>query len=223
MKFVEAYLPRESSSSVGVFQEAMKGPFPESVQKCVSTHYKGIKQVDAAPFFKSMLLTKTEKELEHMRIAGKLVELLFTELIEKVESTVDDDSGETNSKLASLTEGILEKDGKVDAFARKNKADPSLLELALPILVQSGGTYDFKLSAKSSDAKLKADTIMLSVTAKYADLCASASRTLLIGPSEAQKAAYNFLTDGVMRDFCSCIRAGKSISSVIKDVKERAT
>ena len=62
-------------------------------------------------------------------------------------------------------------------------------------IIQSGGAYNFKPTAESSDEKLKSDTIIISYGGEYSQYKSNIVRTLLINPDETQKANYNTLRE----------------------------
>ncbi len=55
---------------------------------------------------------------------------------------------------------------------------------------QSGGHYDLRVGAVSDDQPLHAGCVVIALGARYAQLCANVARTLLVGPTAAQKSAY---------------------------------
>lgn len=68
----------------------------------------------------------------------------------------------------------------------------SFLEYPIPVLIQSGSNFALnKFQVESSDEKLVSQAIYINVCAKFSDMCAMASRTLLVNPKDEQKKAYN--------------------------------
>lgn len=71
-----------------------------------------------------------------------------------------------------------------------NKAN---LDIAYAPIVQSGGSYDLKVSAASSDDKIKYDVILCSQGVRYSMYCANIARTFLVDPVPKQEAEYKAL------------------------------
>jgi nucleosome binding factor SPN SPT16 subunit len=53
-------------------------------------------------------------------------------------------------------------------------------------LFQSGGKYDFRMSAVSNDDALHGGVIVCSVGARYSFYCSNISRTIFINPTKKQ-------------------------------------
>jgi nucleosome binding factor SPN SPT16 subunit len=61
----------------------------------------------------------------------------------------------------------------------------------LPVLIQSGETFNInKFNVDSDQNKLNYETVYINVCARYKDMNAMASRTLLVNPKDEQKTAY---------------------------------
>jgi nucleosome binding factor SPN SPT16 subunit len=66
-----------------------------------------------------------------------------------------------------------------------------LLEFPLPVLIQSGETFNLnKFNTECDNNKVGSDVIYINICGKYTDMHAMASRTLLFNPTNAQKEAY---------------------------------
>jgi nucleosome binding factor SPN SPT16 subunit len=60
-------------------------------------------------------------------------------------------------------------------------------------IVQSGGKYDFKVSAQSNSDNVKYDVITVSLGARYQYYCSNIARTLLVDPPKQVSAMYELL------------------------------
>ena len=108
------------------------------------------------------------------------------ELIERVETVIDEQRSDKHEQICRKIEGILDSDVKMEQFVKKKlqgkEIDQTFLEFGYPINVQSGGNYNLKMGNPPTQMPLTSDTVLLSVCGKYKDLCCNCSRTLLIGP-----------------------------------------
>ena len=71
------------------------------------------------------------------------------------------------------------------------------------------------MGSPPTNSVLQSDTILLSICGKYRDLNCNCSRTLLIGPQQEQKDAYNYLLD-VFDVLQRTVKPGIKISDVYK-------
>ena len=71
-----------------------------------------------------------------MRIAGKFTEFMFKELIERVETVIDEQRNERHDQISRKIEAVLDSDVKMEAFMKKKLAgkevDRNLLEFGFP-------------------------------------------------------------------------------------------
>jgi nucleosome binding factor SPN SPT16 subunit len=51
-------------------------------------------------------------------------------------------------------------------------------------IIQSGGTYDLKVSAESNQDDLKAGVVLASMGIKHKEYCSNIARTFMIGPEK---------------------------------------
>jgi nucleosome binding factor SPN SPT16 subunit len=54
------------------------------------------------------------------------------------------------------------------------------VDIAYPPIIQSGGAYDLRVSAQSSDKPLSYDVIVCQLGARYQQYCANVARTYLV-------------------------------------------
>ena len=60
-------------------------------------------------------------------------------------------------------------------------------------IIQSGGNFNLKFSAVSSDEKLNFGVITCSLGVRYKFYCSNIVRTLMVEPTEEQQQLYNYL------------------------------
>jgi nucleosome binding factor SPN SPT16 subunit len=73
------------------------------------------------------------------------------------------------------------------------KAQPETIDSCYFPIIQSGGVYDIKPSAKSDNNQLKFDIIMCSLGARYKSYCSNIVRTFLIDPNKYISKVYTLL------------------------------
>ncbi|XP_046686046.1 FACT complex subunit SPT16-like [Homalodisca vitripennis] len=74
--------------------------------------------------------------------------------------------------------------------------DTSNLDMCYPAIIQSGGNYNLKFSVVSDKNNLHFGAIVCSLgAARYKSYCSNIVRTLLVDPTDAIQANYNFLVD----------------------------
>lgn len=73
------------------------------------------------------------------------------------------------------------------------KLNQANLDIAYAPIVQSGGVYDLKVSAASSEERLQYDVILCSLGARYSMYCANIARTFLVDPLPKQEEEYKAL------------------------------
>lgn len=104
--------------------------------------------------------------------------------------------------------------------------DPSKIKVDLPEgdaascyspIVQSGGTYDLRVSAASTEAKLSDDIIIVSLGARYKNYCSNISRSFLVDPpKKVQKVSNSDQTLAVLSDGMESIRYTRYYSNYRK-------
>ena len=124
---------------------------------------------------------------------------MFKDLIEKVETVIDEQRSDKHDQISARIEKILDSEVKLEQFTSKKMAgkqiDVNFLDFGYPTNVQSGGKYNLKMGSQPNSDPLASDTILLSICGKYKDLCCNCSRTLMIDPKPEQKEAYQFLLE----------------------------
>lgn len=92
-----------------------------------------------------------------------------------------------------------------------------LVEICYSPVIQSGGTYDIRVSASSNDDILSSDVIICSIGSRYKNYCANISRTFLVDATPKIEQTYNLLI-GL---YNACLEA-MVIGNEFKDVYEAA-
>jgi nucleosome binding factor SPN SPT16 subunit len=105
---------------------------------------------------------------------------------------------------------------KSEEFAKKFNVEPSFYDFAYSPIIQSGGVYDLKPNAESTNAKLTHDCILLSIGSKYFEFNTNLVRTVLINATKEEQTAYMAIYKG----FKTLIKELKP-KAVLKDVYDK--
>lgn len=155
--------------------------------------------VDITPGISIVMASKDESELDLMKKSSVLSnKVLKHGFIPKIESVIDEGAKTTHEKLAQEVDEIIEDPSKINLKVQKE----TVQSCYFPI-VQSGGEYDFKVSAQSSGSTVKYDVITVALGARYQSYCSNIARTLLVDPPKQVSAMYELLL-GVQE---ACLKA----------------
>jgi nucleosome binding factor SPN SPT16 subunit len=187
---------------------AVVGPWERKLSEAADAGT--IDRVDASAGIGFCMSVKDESELDLMRKSSVLANKVMKHgCVKKMEDVIDSDDGKTtNESLASYVEEVL--------------ADPSKISLKVPRddagscyhpIVQSGGKYELKLSAQSTDDPLSPDVILVQFGARYKSYCSNIARTFLVDPPRKMSDMYEALVE--VHDAClAAMRPGKQLREV---------
>lgn len=163
---------------------------------------------------------KTNEELENLEKGSKFLDYSFKKLIDTIEEIIDENDSVKMIDISNKIKESLESNNDND-FKQFQKSNPTIdianLYYNLPIQIQSGGNFSYDLSVESKDTDLADDTIWLSMCCEYAEMCASAARTLKINPTAEEKEDYMLLRKAFSALFGS-IKVGRKISESYNEV-----
>eukprot|EP00611_Tribonema_gayanum_P008531 TRINITY_DN180_c0_g1_i2.p1 TRINITY_DN180_c0_g1~~TRINITY_DN180_c0_g1_i2.p1 ORF type:complete len:962 (+),score=485.12 TRINITY_DN180_c0_g1_i2:207-3092(+) len=173
----------------------------------------GVQAVDIAAALGTVLAVKDAEEIELMRkaasLSSKVMRLAF---VDKMEDVIESESTVTHAALSAQVEDVILNPSKI-----KLKVESADVETAYAPIVQSGGAYDLRISAQSSDAPMSADLILASVGARYRSYCATLTRSFFVNAPPRVEEAYAALLQAHTR--CGdALRGGVPL----KDVYETA-
>ena len=110
-----------------------------------------------------LLASKDADEVRNVKKAAYLASnALQLQGIKDIEDTIDQDKKVKHSKIAANIDEAITNPAKINL-----KLKQELVDVAYAPLIQSGGKYDFKLSATSNDDKLDYGVICCQVGARY--------------------------------------------------------
>jgi nucleosome binding factor SPN SPT16 subunit len=143
------------------------------------------KTVDVTAGISVILAAKDATEQKNMRRAAKITSEVFENiLIDRVEDIIDKGKPIKQSELASEIEKKI-----LSGTIVKNEP----IDRCYTPIIQSGGEYDLRPNAFSTDNALTFDTIICSLGIRYRNYCSNIARTLIINQTPEQEANYDFL------------------------------
>ncbi|XP_047128886.1 FACT complex subunit SPT16 isoform X1 [Hydra vulgaris] len=187
-KLIDAVKKSKSGKTVGVFpKDKFTGEFAESWKKALDA--ASFAKVDLSSQFAYLMAPKDESEVNLIKKASYVTSTLFDKFFkQQVVKIVDEEKVVKHSKLADLIEQAL--DGKKFLGAGM---DGDQVEMCYSPIIQSGGNFNLKFSAVSSDEKLNFGVITCSLGVRYKFYCSNIVRTLMVEPTEEQQQLYNYL------------------------------
>jgi len=156
------------------------------------------------------LAVKDENEVEMCKRAAILTnKVMKHSFINEMEEVLDKGSKVSHEKLAdAIDKTILDAPNKLQL-----KIAAEAIDSCFTPIVQSGGKYDIKVSAVSSDGHLSGDVILCSLGARYKGYCASMSRTFMVDvPSKVEK------TYGILLSMFNACLEKMVVGNDLKDV-----
>ena len=183
----------DSKKRVGVFLKEWSGgintgPILSSWQKILDAA-ANIELVDVSPGIGLTLAVKDEVELDLMRKSSVLSnKVLKHGFIPRIEEVMDSEQSVTHEQLSTEIEGMIEDPSKIKLKVPKDHVQSCYF----PIL-QSGGEYDLRISAQSTDKTMKEDIITVSLGARYQLYCSNVARTFLVDPPRPVSETYETL------------------------------
>ena len=185
------------------------GPFEERLDKSVED--KSIELVDVTPALALVMAPKDDAEWDLMKKSSGLSNKVMKHgFMKRLEEIIEDETTITHESLAAEIEAILEDPNKI----KLNVPQDDVQSCYFPI-IQSGGTYDIRVSAQSTSEKLKPDIITVSLGARYKLYCSNIARTFLVDPPKKVSSTYETLLE--VQEACMAqMRPGNPLKSVFK-------
>ncbi|CAG9332559.1 unnamed protein product [Blepharisma stoltei] len=148
--------------------------------------------------------------MEKAEKASKLVEKLFSQLIDQVEGIIDEEKKESHQNIAKSLESAF------PAIEKKLNFPAGSVALQ-QILVQSGENFNHRSS--NNQDNLSDDIVFLGARVKHEEITIECVRTLIINPTDAIKKAYSILLD-LLQVSTSALQSGAPLSQVYIKTKE---
>ncbi|KAG9232590.1 FACT complex subunit-domain-containing protein [Amylocarpus encephaloides] len=193
---------KSAGKKLGVItKDISRGPFIEEWKKSYGSISKDVEEVEIGPALsQAALAVKEESELRAMRSASKAcVALMNPYFVEEMSNVLDEEKKVKHSTLANKIDSKLDdtKWWKSVELPGKGKMpsdlDPTQLDWTHGPIVQSGGKFDLKMTARVDDEILHAGVILASLGMRYKQYCSLIARTYLVDPNKSQESAYKLL------------------------------
>ena len=146
----------------------------------------GVATVDVSSGVANAMCVKDDDEQRVMKKAATLTSKAMSWLVERVEEIVNDNQKISHAKLSEQCEDKILEPIKLGI----QDLDGDDVDICYPPIIQSGGQYELKMSAESSEKKLHYGVVHLSVGARHMQYCANVGRTMMIDPSRQMEAVY---------------------------------
>ena len=180
---------------IGIFAKEYEGntktknPIVTGWQELIEGASETVETVDVTSAMGFVMMVKDDNELDCMKkssvLSNKVLKHFF---IPKLENIIDEEIDVTHESLAESVEGTISEPSQI-----KLKVPSDIVRSAYYPIIQSGGEYDIRLSATSSEEKLKYDIITVSFGASYQNYCSNVARTFLIDPPKEVSDTYETL------------------------------
>ncbi|KAK6455276.1 global regulator of transcription [Scheffersomyces xylosifermentans] len=208
-----------------VLKDQYKGKFIEEWKEVLATA-KELTPVDVSVLLSKSLELKDSDEYNNTTIAAKTSVVMMDTFANEMMTVVDEEKKITNSAFTDDIEDKIENNKWYTSSALGKKIlrpirefDPELVEWCYSPIIQSGGQYDLKPSAVSTDSQLVGDGVILaSIGLRYKSYCSNVGRTFFIDPTPEIEANYDFLLKLQDHITSNLLKDGK----VAKDVYEGA-
>ncbi|KAL8506987.1 hypothetical protein ACS0TY_017753 [Phlomoides rotata] len=152
----------------------------------------GLKLIDISNGLSQLFAVKDKNEILCIKKAAYLTASAMKNfVVPKVEKVIDEERKVTHATLMEETERAIQDPLKIGA---KLKADN--VDICYPPIFQSGGKFDLRPSAVSSDDDLyydSASVIICAIGSRYNSYCSNVARTYLIDSDTVQSRAYEVL------------------------------
>ena len=147
----------------------------------------------------------------------------FVEVMSKV---LDEEKKATHKQLAGKIDEKIDDAKFFQNLKSKLPADfdASQLDWVYGPVIQSGGTYDLKLSALPDDNNLHAGTIIAGLGLRYKSYCSILARTYLVDPNKSQESNYKLLLathDAVIKEAQEGVTAKDLYNKAISIIKAK--
>jgi FACT complex subunit SPT16 len=149
-----------------------------------------------------LLAVKDDSEQKMMRTAASITQAVMKNFfVTKLEEVIDHEKKVTHQEIAEYIDNLLSDPRKI---SRKLSAET--VDACYAPIVQSGGDYDLRPSARSKNTTIHFGTIVCSVGSRYKSYCSNVARTLFVNPTDDQKNVY-----AGREDMCVCVCCVRSV------------
>jgi nucleosome binding factor SPN SPT16 subunit len=167
--------------------------------------------VDVAAGLSFTMSVKDETELDLIKKSSVLANKVMKHgYVKKMEEVIDSEQSITHEALASYIEDILEDPSKISLKVPKEDVQSCYFPI-----IQSGGVYDLRVSAQSTNDNLSNDVMIASIGARYKQYCSNITRTFFVDPPKKVSETYDVLLE--MQEAClAFMKPGNQLKDVYK-------
>ncbi|KAG0149685.1 hypothetical protein CROQUDRAFT_88765, partial [Cronartium quercuum f. sp. fusiforme G11] len=132
-----------------------------------------------------MLAVKEEEELANTQVACKMTHKLMGTLCQHMTTLIEAEKKITHERLTDFIESKLEDSSVWKGVKFSPDFDSTYSDWCYTPIIQSGGVYDLRTSAQSSDERLQDTGIILAnLGIRYKSYCSNVCRTVMIDPHQ---------------------------------------
>ncbi|KAM9925794.1 hypothetical protein OXX59_003643 [Metschnikowia pulcherrima] len=183
---------------------------------------------DAALFVSESMALKDADEYRATSMASKASVVMMDTFANEMMELVDNETKTTNVDISDKLDKKIDSNRwyTKSALGKKNlqsnkEFDPELVDWCYSPIVQSGGEYDLRPSALSTEKRFVGDgTIISSLGLRYKNYCSNIARTFMIDPSPGMEANYDILLELQDHIATTLLRDGKSAKEVYEGAIE---
>ncbi|KAK6200964.1 global regulator of transcription [Scheffersomyces amazonensis] len=196
VKLIEQIKQVDSQYGI-VIKDQYKGKFIDEWTDQLKLVKDELTAIDISLLISKSIEIKDSEEFSNVSTAANASIVMLDTFTNEMMTIVDEERKITNSKLTDQIEDKIENNNWYKKSKLSNKLknfDPELLEWCYSPIIQSGGDYDLKPSAISTNKQLIGDGIILaSIGLRYKSYCSNIARTFLIDPTPEMESNYDFL------------------------------
>lgn len=197
---------RLAGEKLGVLGDEATGHLSESFVQKIQNEASEISLIDIRAALGELLNLGDVSAINCHKKAAQLVSNVLANRVDnRLVDAIEAEKKVLHSRLAEEIGEYIKQPASRLKLSGYNDSD---CELPHTPVVQSNGNFDLSYSA-GSDKKLldvnRGSTVVLSLGSRYGGYCASVTRTLLVHPTEEQKAAYESLLSAQSTAIAACV------------------
>lgn len=178
-------------------------------EKKIEESDSSLEVVDCTHGLSLVMAVKEQYELDLLKKSSVLSnKVLKHSFIKDIEDVIENNKTTTHEAIAENLNNVIEDPSKINL-----KVPQDLVQSCYFPIIQSGGDYDFKVSAQSNSENVKFDIITVMLGSRYSNYCSNIGRTLLIDPPKQVQKMYDTLL-GVYDAALKAMVPGKPLKAV---------
>ncbi|ESN94096.1 hypothetical protein HELRODRAFT_193835 [Helobdella robusta] len=208
---VEAIKESSQGKSIGVFpKDKFPGELIDGWKAALDG--AGLESVDVTSHLALIMADKEESELSLIKKACTATMDLFNKYLrEQLMDLIDKEKHVKHSKLAAQVEDASQNKKYITGL------DLTQLDTCYQPIIQSGGKYELKFSAKADNNMLHFGSIICMLGLRYKSYCSNVARTIMVDPTEDMQANYALLLKA-HEEAVNLLRHGTKLSDVYKAI-----